>query len=998
MRVYANTTRRLNAVAVMTPRQCASASRSVALSVAMGLALILLSGCQSGVRRDLSNQTIGDLIDNNGLRPEQMGISVQRSATASVSVPEDRAQIEAQQSTRRAIGHYDHVVNGTAKASVRAESLRRAADLRVEAVEQRQIDGQLGYADDLHAAIAGYQTLLQDYRDYSNLAQVYYQLARAHELAGELDQTIQYLLASAAAPHSGQLAAEARFRAAELLAQRNDYQRAATLYGAVMDGESNDYTTFARYKRGWSYYQLGEYRKALADMAILLDAMVAGSGAGPFLPTLDTGDLLIESVAGEQREMTRDALRLTVLSLAADTAIDIDQTFSSPLAVQYRDSLYRQLGLHLLEKERYTDASAVYRQLVSSRGQGPDTANAMVKAVEALQAGGFARLAIAAREEYVDLYQGYLSEQDTAEDELSLTWIKYCQDVAAWHHKAAMESQREGVSQQELEQGFMLAASWHQRLLTRFPRHRDAAKTTVYYADALFNAGELQRAAEAYSRAGYDFTPFEGAPDAALAAVKSYRSLLGDELGDVVAGDQRPRLIDQFVQASDRFVATFSDHRHVLDVEMDSLHVLFAAELHPRLITAANRMLAKPAVKAKLRAEVLAMLGESTVSVRRYADAEDAFSRLLAQPELATPRREQVRERLAYATYRHAEELRDSGLAEQRQRAAEKLMDVVSLSSDAAVKASAHYDAALLRYELSQWQASAALFNQFMARYPDSELITDAQSLVASAYEESEDFTRAAEAYRRIALHSKTALSVRYQASLKAAELYRRVGDMPSVAHVYEDHLRHFPEPVAEAQRIRWQLAALVADQDGSRQSYEQRLLEIVDIDRQHPDLPDELHLIAAKSSLALAEGAIDRAREIRLSQPLQESLARRRQAMDDAVAALDRAMTYQFASVTTAASHKLGILYLDFAKALLNSDRPDGLSDDVLAEYRLLLEEQAFPFEEKAIAVLEGNLTRLHSGVWNPELRKSLMVLTQLEPARYQKRPKLEGVYHALR
>ena len=59
-------------------------------------------------------------------------------------------------------------------------------------------------------------------------------------------------------------------------------------------------------------------------------------------------------------------------------------------------------------------------------------------------------------------------------------------------------------------------------------------------------------------------------------------------------------------------------------------------------------------------------------------------------------------------------------------------------------------------------------------------------------------------------------------------------------------------------------------------------------------------------------------------------------------------------------ASFQVASIYEDFAKALLASERPRNLRGDDLEQYNILLEDQAFPFEDKAIEFHQINLGRL--------------------------------------
>jgi hypothetical protein len=69
-----------------------------------------------------------------------------------------------------------------------------------------------------------------------------------------------------------------------------------------------------------------------------------------------------------------------------------------------------------------------------------------------------------------------------------------------------------------------------------------------------------------------------------------------------------------------------------------------------------------------------------------------------------------------------------------------------------------------------------------------------------------------------------------------------------------------------------------------------------------------------------------------------------------------------------------------------MDSERPDGLSELELEQYNLALEDQAYPFEEKAIDVHEKNIELLSIGVYNKWIDKSIAKLAVLMPARYAK------------
>jgi hypothetical protein len=89
---------------------------------------------------------------------------------------------------------------------------------------------------------------------------------------------------------------------------------------------------------------------------------------------------------------------------------------------------------------------------------------------------------------------------------------------------------------------------------------------------------------------------------------------------------------------------------------------------------------------------------------------------------------------------------------------------------------------------------------------------------------------------------------------------------------------------------------------------------------------------------------------------------------------------------VTTAATFGMAELYRRLGADLLTSERPKNLNAEELEQYDVLLEEQAFPFEEQAIELHETNAQRTGDGVYDEWVQKSFEALAKLKPARYAK------------
>ncbi|MGD9832345.1 MAG: hypothetical protein AB7U92_06315, partial [Piscinibacter sp.] len=64
----------------------------------------------------------------------------------------------------------------------------------------------------------------------------------------------------------------------------------------------------------------------------------------------------------------------------------------------------------------------------------------------------------------------------------------------------------------------------------------------------------------------------------------------------------------------------------------------------------------------------------------------------------------------------------------------------------------------------------------------------------------------------------------------------------------------------------------------------------------------------------------------------------------------------------------------------------------------RRAAEEQAFPFEEKAIELHEANAARASQGIYDKWVKQSFEALAKLRPVRYGKAERAEGVVDAIR
>jgi hypothetical protein len=255
---------------------------------------------------------------------------------------------------------------------------------------------------------------------------------------------------------------------------------------------------------------------------------------------------------------------------------------------------------------------------------------------------------------------------------------------------------------------------------------------------------------------------------------------------------------------------------------------------------------------------------------------------------------------------------------------------------------------------------------------------------IAYVYREDGQLSPAADEYERIEREAQDE-EVRREALLTAAELHEKAGNQARMLAVYRRYVEYFPHPAEPNLETRTKIAEALKKND--RDAYLGELKQIVAIDAgAGGERTPRTRYLAGKAALVLAEQGFDRFAEAKLVEPFEVNLRIKKELMKTATQEFSRLLEYEVGEVTAAATFYLAEIYARFSKDLKESERPSGLSALEQEEYELAIEEQAYPFEEKAIAMHKSNLELISLGVYNDWIDKSLQKLAKFVPARYDK------------
>jgi tetratricopeptide (TPR) repeat protein len=236
------------------------------------------------------------------------------------------------------------------------------------------------------------------------------------------------------------------------------------------------------------------------------------------------------------------------------------------------------------------------------------------------------------------------------------------------------------------------------------------------------------------------------------------------------------------------------------------------------------------------------------------------------------------------------------------------------------------------------------------------------------------------------------------EAYLAAGDLYEQARDVDRALAVYERYLAEFSRPVDVAVETRSKVAEMHRAR-GDLPRYHEHLAALVAADAEAgADRTDRTRYLAAQAGLVLAEPGYAAFNAVRLVEPLEQNLARKRELMDTSLQELERLIAYEVGDVTTAATFHMAEIYANFSRALLDSERPADLTAAELAEYEDAIEEEAFPFEERAIEVHEANVSlMIAANIYNSWVQQSFARLADLVPGRYAKEEQSLGVVGAI-
>jgi TolA-binding protein len=999
---------------------------------------IALSGCFSSGQTEYAQQakrtSLGDLANkrsNETVASVEMS-QTQRSAKLA-NIYQQLLTLEPDPEIRT------HVEYRLAQINTESFEAQSYADLDDESQPDSQVLAQLTQNDAaLQKLVNEYQQLLQRYPQRPENEHIQYQLAKALDLQGKLDASLAEVESLLRHYPQTMYLAELNFRRGEIYYNLQNYSAAITAYQQVLTANDNQkYQLNSLYMLGWSEFKLN--RLANADKAFLqvFEALVAGQQSNSDVANLTSDNFAFEKLGSRAQNLAIDTQRVLSISLSQQLQSQslvslVKANQSLPNINLYQHVLFANLAQFLLDKKLDYDAELTYQAYIDLASDKIWAARYSLDLLDLYQRQGKFAAMHQLKNDYVNQYglsSTFWVNANTAQQAELLPQLLSFSD----EHSRRLYADAQTQLGAQLVSAFAQAASALNTYLqlAKLPQAgnlltKDILNDEYLFADANFEAKQYQQALASYYAIAYDATATSAAlrkiqQQSAYATTVTVRKILSQyEQSQQNQNEQRNTddyntLISQRNQLDKEFINQYPSDNRALQLASNAAQYSFDAQHYTDLKYFTDFVLQTHGINtlndaassvqtatplsdaARKQVQFVSQLyANSLYQQEQYAQAEEGYILALQYTDKSTDSWSEMRNLLASSIYFQAQAVKQT----QPELAVSQLLRVAQAVPESKYAVTAELDAANLLLEQQRWQEAVDVLKPFQQRYPNHEFSAVIPAKLAQSYEALAQWDLAAEQLLIIVANEKPG-ALKREAQYTAAEYYLKAGDNNSALSTFRTYAKTYPQPFDVAQEVRFKMSEFYRQSgEANKQYYWFR--QILSFDRKQ--LQQDANAIQARqielasiAAFALGEAEQRSFAAIKLNAPLQKSLKRKQDAMKKAIGYYQQVLDFQLAKYVPQATYNLAEMYRQLASDMMSSQRPGDLDELALEEYEILLEELAYPFEEKAIEIHISNTQRAWDDIVDQWIEQSFERLAQMSPALYQKQELTHEVIDAI-
>jgi len=902
-----------------------------------------------------------------------------RSVTEEILTFQERPQAVSREYRWKAIREYEEFIrnNKGFKNAAMADSMHQLANIYMKIEENTYLQKKGKYDHSRSRRL--YNDILSLYPDRPDNEEILYQLARGYLDEGNWESSIALLERLIRKYPDGEFVQEAYFRLGEYYYGLGQVQKSVQFYRQVLKNDDYNFYDKALYKLGWALFQGKDYEGA-ADkfMSLLERRMVKLTPEGKE----EIGEILII-----ERDMVWDSIRNLVLLFDYMGGAERIANYFKVRGVQtFEPYIYRKLGDIYLETGRFKEAADIYEAFINTNPYHEEAPAFHSKIVEAYIRGNMLDLAFNARIRLIEIYRDdsvwFKSNRRGAQKrarELVLANKPLVKNdlfqLAKFHYaKARASKKKEDINE---------AIKWLHRYPFNFPEDTESIELSFILAEILFEMKYYDRAAIEYEKIAYQYSPSPFTMESGYSALLSLEKIARPS-GEIRADNE---YIQRFGESNKKFAAAFPEDKRVTEVLLNGTEVFFHLGNFVESRTMAQQLMQHKLSTEKDKYVAQRYIAESFLKEEAYGKSEEEIKKAIALVPTTDRKDLPMLERaLAVSLYKQAEGLKSEGKVKEAAGAFKKVYDTAPNTDIASV---ALYDAGVLYEQDKDMDNAINAFQLLFLRYPTSRYTPVAVSEWGEILESRGAYISAAQVYEKASAVLEDR-RVREDLLYKAIILYKKSGNIDTMYNSYYKNFERFQTEFPDSPK----LIELTFDAAASREALKDHTTAKTLYEKTislHKRLGAaatmETTITAAKAQLILGDYKKKFYEYIKIVQPLEENLKKKEGLLKDALADYTVAAKYRISDVTTEATFRMGEMFEHHKDAIMTSERPSELTGEQLEEYNYLLEEQAYPFEEKAISIHEGNVKKtVEEGIYNLWVKKSYERLSTLVPAKYKR------------
>jgi TolA-binding protein len=818
---------------------------------------------------------------------------------------------------------------------------------------------------------------------YQRIDELIYQTAKAQSFIGNEKESIKRLKMLTGLYPNSDLFDESKFRMAEAYFKIGDYAKAESAYKKILTfSQSNDFHQRSRFKLGWSIFKLERYEEAGKTAIETLD----------YYPALADA-LSVSAVGEEDQDLVEDTLKLLSILFTkqknAETIETLQQTVSNK---RYAFLLYDSLFRFYLAQDRFEDGALITDAYIKNY---PKDFNAYLMAINTIKTykkGGFDIQEWLAKESFVEsfgitsAYWPLLTQKQTKEIKPIVNL--YLGELAHSYYVRMQNSIKKNTEYSVFSGFAKQSANYYLELVSTNPKNKDNAQHLYLAGEALNRSSKTEsdfiKVIDIYEQAAYKYNRgFAVSVKAGYAAILGYDKLKKSEINGPKL--LAPNLIKKRQASIESYAQFFPDNINTPTILNDLANELF----NERDFVKAQNISSKVVSSANAKPDVLysswLVNAHSAFELAAYKRAENAYKVALSFKH--DKGRKILQERLAASIYKQAESENNIELS------AALYLKVVDTVPNSSIVPQALYDASSQLLASKKWGQAIATLSHFQSAFPSHELYDDASEKLIFAFIENQEHVSAAEILESVSKtsHDKVKAS---NYLYRAADLYHKNGFEYEGVQLYEKFITTYKDMFdlnIEAHHLIVQFNEKSSNTKLAN-TWKNKLVkyEKQDVNKR----TDRSSFLASHAALTLAMIDFETFEKYKLTLPLKKSLAKKKTLLTGVVKKFESLVDYDVAEIISASTYQIAQVYRALAQDLMLSERPAELNELQLEQYNILLEEQAYPFEEQALDIYKINLSKVAGGQFDVWIKRSLSVLEDMNPAEYKR--EFKEVSHA--